>query len=125
MEEEFSENYPIISKIIIGVVSGAFLALLNFFATKIYTKVTEIDISFFWKNKYKPLLKLSPLWNLEDLKKRLRIVVIDDKPTFPTKIFKDYGYSIDEWLKVEDIKKFHMHEYEEFRLERLKRPVCW
>lgn len=105
MEKELIENYPNISKIIIGILTGTGIALINFLATKIYSKIANNDINFFWRVKYKPLLKLSPNRNLDELKKRLRIVVIDDEPTFPTKLFKDYGYSIDEWFSVQDIKK--------------------
>lgn len=91
--------------ITIASISGA--ALLNFIATKIYNWATNSKKNFVWKN-YNSTVQLERIKsNIEfsELKKRTRIVVIDDEEGFPIKLFKNEGYSIDKWDKVEDYKK--------------------
>ena len=41
----------------------------------------------------------SPL-DFEELKKRIRIVLIDDEQGFPLKLFQAEGYAIEHWEKV-------------------------
>ena len=38
--------------------------------------------------------------NFDELKKRVRIVVIDDEDSFPIKLFQSEGYAVDKWDKV-------------------------
>lgn len=101
IQQTFNADFPILSGIIIGIS----VLLLNFIATKIYGAINKLPINFIWSVKYKPVLRLSPNWNLDELKKRLKIIVIDDVDTFPLQQFKDYGYNVDYWEKVKDIKK--------------------
>jgi len=87
---------PILTTII--ATSGA--SLLNFLATKTYNKVTKSDRTFFWKEKGIELTKLKPSLDFEELKKRIRIVLIDDEKGFPLKLFQAEGYAIEHWEKV-------------------------
>lgn len=101
LQQSFSTDFPIYSGILIGLA----VLLINFIATKVYGYFDKMPRTFFWAIKFKPVLKLSPNWDIDELKKRLRLVIIDDVDTFPIEQFKDYGYSIDYWEKVKDIKK--------------------
>lgn len=87
---------PILTTII--ATSGA--SLLNFLATKTYNKFTKSNKDFFWREKNVELKKLKPSYDFEELKKRIRIVVIDDEQSFPLKLFQAEGYAIEHWDKV-------------------------
>ncbi len=101
IQQSISNEFPLLSEFIIGVA----LIIANLLGTKTYGYIQNVPLNFFWQLKYKPVLKLSPNWDLEELKKRLKIIVIDDVNTFPIEQFKDYGYNIDYWDKVKEIKK--------------------
>ena len=92
-------------EIITGVILISIGSFLNFIATKIYTYFTGKEKDFFWRNKYIDLLKQNIVTDLDEIKKRIRIVVIDDEDSFPVKIFQDEGYSINKWGKVTDYSK--------------------
>lgn len=50
--------------------------------------------------------------SLPELKKRLRILVIDDEPkTFPTEFFRREGYTIESWKKVESMQRLEAGEF--------------
>ncbi|MBK9590850.1 MAG: hypothetical protein IPO32_04835 [Crocinitomicaceae bacterium] len=65
---------------------------LNHFYNKNY--------NFLWKSKHQEIEINRARVDIEELKKRLRIVVIDDEDSFPVKLFQEAGYSIDKWDKV-------------------------
>jgi len=88
------------------------LPILNFIATKCYNSITGSSKNFIWKNNEMDLDNLKSSLDFEELKKRTRIVVIDDENTFPVKLFKNEGYSIDEWPKVEDYSKLQSGFYD-------------
>ena len=91
------------SPIIIGLIVSVGGSILNFIGTKIYNKMSGASKNFFWRNSEEPLKKIMSLVDLDDLKKRVRIVVIDDEEGFPIKLFKSEGYAIDKWDKVTDV----------------------
>ncbi|WP_426670912.1 hypothetical protein ACPPVU_06695 [Mucilaginibacter sp. McL0603] len=85
---------------------------LNFVATKFYNSVTGSSKNFIWSDKIPDLTTLQSTLDFEELKKRTRIVVIDDEKTFPVSLFRNEGYSIDEWPKVEDYGKLQSGFYD-------------
>ncbi|OFY65586.1 MAG: hypothetical protein A3H98_11730 [Bacteroidetes bacterium RIFCSPLOWO2_02_FULL_36_8] len=86
-------------EIITGLIIFAGGSLLNFCVTKIYNYITGSSINFLWK-EHNDVKKITPSISFEELKKRIRIVVIDDEVGFPTKYFRAEGYAIDEWKNV-------------------------
>lgn len=61
----------------------------------------------------KRLQDLMPSVSYNDLKKRVRIIVIDDDPnSFPISILKDEGYSIDYWEEVKTLSKLEEGFYD-------------
>jgi hypothetical protein len=99
-------------KIIIGVVVILLGSLLNFVVTKIYGHFTGTSKNFLWKDKYLDLLKHSSINDFEEIKKRTRIVVIDDENSFPVSIFENEGYSINKWDSVKDYQKLESGFYD-------------
>jgi len=90
-------------EIIIGLVIAVGGSLLNFLSSKIYNAITGSSKNFIWGDKSKDLKKIKIPMNIEEIKKRVRIVVVDDEDSFPVKLFKSEGYSIDKWNKVTDV----------------------
>lgn len=93
------------TEILTGLIIGAGGSVLNFISTKIYNKVTGSSKNFIWFNKDINLKTFKVTDDFDELKKRTRIIVIDDENSFPTKLFKDEGYSIDKWDLVKDYSK--------------------
>jgi hypothetical protein len=91
--------------IIAGIVVISAGSLINFISTKIYNYFTGESKNFFWANEIKNLKNQNYSDNFNDLKKRTKIVVIDDEDGFPIKLFKNEGYTIEKWGKVEDYAK--------------------
>lgn len=55
--------------------------------------------------KYKKMHNL-PTLSFPELKKRTRIVVIDDDPnSFPIEILQKEGYAIEQWLDIQELSK--------------------
>jgi len=50
--------------------------------------------------------------DFEELKKRTRILVVDDENSFPINLFEDEGYSIDKWDSVKDYGKLANGAYD-------------
>ena len=48
----------------------------------------------------------------DELKRRTRILVIDNEKTFPTELFTSNGYFIEQWEKVKDLNKLLRGEYD-------------
>lgn len=101
-------------EILIAIASISGAALLNFAATKIYNAFTGASKNFAWKNSNSihELEKYKSNLEFEELKKRTRIVVIDDEIGFPIDLFKNEGYSIDKWDKVVDYGKLESGLYD-------------
>ncbi|WP_421978108.1 hypothetical protein [Roseivirga seohaensis] len=98
--------------IIIGVVTISIGTLINFILTKLYKHYTGTSKTFFWKDKYLDLLKQKSLDDFEEIKKRTRIIVIDDENSFPVSIFENEGYSINKWDSVKDYQKLESGFYD-------------
>jgi hypothetical protein len=89
--------------ITIGIMSTVGLPTLNFVVKKIYEKVSGNKKSFFWQSQTQNMSALKRPVDFEEIKKRTRIVVVDDEDSFPVNLFKAEGYSIDKWDKVTDV----------------------
>lgn len=81
--------------------SGA--SLINFIGTKVYNKLTGSKRNFLWKDTKVQLINLKAPMEFEELKKRIRIVVIDDEDGFPLKLFQSEGYAVEKWNNVTDV----------------------
>lgn len=84
-----------------GIGLTILLSCVNFIATKVYNRRNEADKSFFWQDKQMDILKIQQL-EFNELKRKTRIVVIDDEDSFPVELFRNEGYSIDKWDSVKD-----------------------
>lgn len=93
------------NEIITGLIIGTGGSIINFASTKIYNKVTGSSKNFIWSNKDINLKNFKISDDFDELKKRTRIIIIDDENSFPTRLFKDEGYSIDKWDNVQDYTK--------------------
>lgn len=80
-------------------------SFLNFIAKSVYNKITFGNKSFFWRSKFPSLEEMNSSVQFEDLKKKVRIVVIDDEDGFPVNIFQSEGYNIEKWSTVKDYGK--------------------
>ncbi len=99
---------PIIS----GIIIASAASLLNFLTTKLYKRITGKPKNFFWKTQNIETIPQSSTIDFDELKKRTRIVVIDDEEAFPIELFKSEGYSVDSWEKVEDYGKLERGFYD-------------
>lgn len=88
-------------EIIISVTGASGAALVNFLVTKIYNSVTGSQKNFIWKERL--LTKAESINDFEELKKRVRIIVIDDEDAFPIRLFQSEGYAVEKWEKVTDV----------------------
>lgn len=99
-------------EILTGVIITSSATLLNFIGTKIYNRVTGESKNMLWTNKYTDINQLKSKTEFNEIKKRLRIVVIDDEDSFPVNLFQAEGYSIDKWPKVLDYGKLESGSYD-------------
>lgn len=99
-------------ELIFGLIISAGGSLLNFLSTKIYNHFTGSSKNFLWKNKETTLTHLKFTNEFEELKRRTRIVVIDDEDNFPIILFQNEGYSIDKWNSVIDYSKLENGFYD-------------
>jgi hypothetical protein len=99
-------------EILTGVIITSGAALLNFVATKTYNLFTGETKNIFWQNKYGKITELKSQAEFNDLKRRIRTVVIDDEDSFPVNLFQAEGYSIDKWPKVLDYGKLESGFYD-------------
>ena len=98
--------------IITGIIVATGASFVNFLGTKIYNGITGERKNFAWQSSEVDLLKFNSNLEFEELKKRTRIVVIDDEDAFPIKLFETEGYSIDKWDKVENYGKLEKGFYD-------------
>lgn len=87
----FKEGLSI--EIIGGVIAGIIIILIVSFWNKLISHFTGSKIS-----------KLQFNLNHQDIRRKLKIIVIDDDDIFPVSGFKEFGYSIDRWEKLDEIK---------------------
>jgi hypothetical protein len=90
---------------LIGLGVTAAGSLINFLATKVYNFATGSSKNFLWKEDEESLRDFQTSESFDELKRRARIVVIDDENSFPVRLFQDEGYSIDKWDSVKDYSK--------------------
>jgi CheY-like chemotaxis protein len=58
-----------------------------------------------------------PSMKFEEMKKRARILVIDDKPFAYSKLFKNDGYNIEKWDDIKDLPKLETGYYDVILLD--------
>ncbi len=100
------------SEILIGLIVAAGGSLLNFISTKTYNEITGSSKNFMWGDSANKITKLKAPLEFEELKKRIRIVVIDDEESFPVPLFNTEGYNIEKWDKVKDYGKLESGAYD-------------
>lgn len=97
------------------LITGAYafcVASLNFITVKILNKLFGNKYDFFWRKGNEEIEIQRPQVDFEEIKKRLRIVVIDDEDSFPIKLFQEAGYSIEKWDSVENYAKLESGFYD-------------
>jgi len=99
-------------EILYGLIIAVGGSLINFFSTKAYGYFTGKSKNFVWQNKYPNIKSYKAPNNFEELKRRAKIVVIDDEDSFPVALFRAEGYSIDKWEKVLDYGKLESGYYD-------------
>lgn len=93
-------------EMLITIASLFGIALFNYVATKLFEVISGQSKNFFWKDtREDKLTYLKSHLQFEELKKRTRIVVVDDEEGFPIELFQNEGYSIDKWNNVKDYGK--------------------
>jgi DNA-binding response OmpR family regulator len=100
------------NEILMGLIIASGGSLINFISTKIYNRATGKSKNFLWKDRGNLLMNLKTPMDFEELKKRVRIVVIDDEDGFPLKLFQSDGYAIDKWDKVLDYSRLESGFYD-------------
>lgn len=100
------------NELLIGVAITLIGSLINYLVTKIYGHFTGTRKNFLWKDKYLDLLKHKSISDFEELKKRTRILVIDDENSFPVSIFENEGYAVTKWDNVKDYNKLESGYYD-------------
>lgn len=98
--------------ILITGASAVGAGILNFITVKILNKLFGKNYNYIWRNKVQQIEITKAQVDIEELKKRLRIVVIDDEDSFPVKLFQEAGYSIDKWDSVENYSKLESGFYD-------------
>ncbi len=96
--------YTLVAALIVGI--------MNFIAVKISNHFTGNSFNFIWKDKTKRFSKVAKNQSFEELKKRLKIIIIDDEDIFPITLFKDNGYSVEKWDTVENYSKLESGFYD-------------
>lgn len=66
---------------------------------------------FFWKNK--SIADVAPKLPLSELRKRARILVVDDdEKAFPYKLLQKEGYNVTYWRHVDNLRELETGEYD-------------
>jgi archaellin len=99
-------------ELLFGLLIAAGGSLINFFSTKVYNSITGNEKSFIWKDQYPKLKSFNSTNNFNELKRKTKIIVIDDENSFPVNLFQSEGYSIDKWNKVIDYGKLENGFYD-------------
>lgn len=97
---------------ILTIITAISIPILNFIIVKSLNHFYNKNYNFLWKSKHQEIEINRARVDIEELKKRLRIVVIDDEDSFPVKLFQEAGYSIDKWDKVENYNKLESGFYD-------------
>ncbi|MCB0652182.1 MAG: hypothetical protein KDC85_12975, partial [Saprospiraceae bacterium] len=87
-------------------------AVVNYIAVKVSSMLSGNSYNFLWVNKSKRFSKVTKKYGFDELKRRLRIVIIDDEDIFPMSLFKQNGYNVEKWDKVEDFSKLESGFYD-------------
>lgn len=99
-------------EILYGLIVAAGGSLLNFFTTKVYNRITGSSRNFIWQKPKEKIVKIDSSLDFAELKRRTKIIVIDDEGSFPILLFQNEGYSIDEWKKINDYGKLESGYYD-------------
>lgn len=86
--------------------------IVNYVVVTIHNRFTGGNKDIFWSNRHQLLIELDPKHSFEDIKKKLKILVIDDEDTFPVDLFRQNGYTIEKWDLVQDYNRLEKGEYD-------------
>ena len=95
----------IVNGFIYTLLGGVALALLNFVSTFIYKKISGKEINFLWKEKVSPLEKIINPKSEKQIRKKIKILLIDNDESLNIEQFNNEGYSLEYWTKVRSIKE--------------------
>lgn len=82
-----------------GLITAS-LSTLNLVINQIHNKISSQKRGFFWNKKGSRLSELSSHLHFEEIKKRVRIILVDDEDGFPLNLFQAEGYAIERWEKI-------------------------
>lgn len=94
------------------IVVPAGLSLTNFLATQIYNRAMGSSRNFLWRESVPPINEIKVSYTAETLKKLARIVVVDDEDHFPVELFRNEGYTVEKWSRVQDYGKLASGVYD-------------
>jgi hypothetical protein len=100
------------SEIIVGLLVTVGGSLINFVSTQIYNRVTGASRNFLWRESVPPINELKVSYTADTVKKLARIIVVDDEDHFPVDLFRNEGYSIEKWNRVQDYGKLASGVYD-------------
>lgn len=106
MEETVTANY------LMTVATGVTIYLINFLFTKLYGVFTGKRVGFLWKEKESYLLSLVNDKAVSNLKKRIKILLIDDEESLNIEQFNREGYSLEYWDHVRSLKPLNHGEFD-------------
>jgi len=99
-------------EILFGLIIAVGGSLINFCSTKVYSWITGNEKNFIWQDQYPKLKSFSGPSDFNALKRKTKIVVIDDENSFPVSLFLSDGYAVDKWDKVIDYGKLEGGYYD-------------
>jgi DNA-binding response OmpR family regulator len=108
--KEQNSNMDIRDGLVVEIIGGLAVIIIIFFWRQI--------IRFFGRLikavRFQKFDKLKIKYSLEELKRNLKIIVIDDDSIFPVDGFKEFGYSIESWnkLTVQKLRQLHQGEFD-------------
>lgn len=94
------------------VITAVIGAITNWSLKTFYEQLKGVRKDFWWKNKNLPLTLVNRHFDINTLKRRLRLLVIDDEDVFPLQLFRDNGYNIERWEKVKDYRSLENGDYD-------------
>ncbi len=97
-------SYTVVATLIVGIVNWGAVKLSNYY--------TGNTFNLLWRDKTKRFSKLAKSQSFDELKRRLKIVIIDDEDIFPITLFKDNGYNVEKWDLVIDYSKLESGFYD-------------
>lgn len=95
----------LIVQIVGGVIAGLAILAIVYFWKKIISWVKGIGT-----RKYSSLNEVTIKYSFDELKTNLKIIVIDDDDIFPVDGFREFGYSVESWKKLDHAKLKQLYQ---------------